>query len=964
MRTERKTGLARAKRFWLAGPGRELVALVCLALIALIPRLYRIESAPPGLNGDELFNAIDAMRLGPGQWQVFFEGNYGREALFLYLMAVPLKLFGQSIWAIRLPAVLLGMGSVLLGYGIGTLAFNRRVGFVAGLLIAVSLWPVMQARWGLRAVSLTFFTALTIYLYILTLRRPGKAPTLWIAAGLALGLTLYTYIPARVFPLVILAWFAWIALTRRALFVRKWRGMLLSLLLALIVFAPFGLYMLRYPDKVDQRIAALQYANSIDKALKGDPSALLETAVSVPLMFSFQGDPAARYHFDARPIFDPLTGAIFYVGLVATLWRAFRRQAPDKRASYGLLLLWTAAMLAPNVIVGRNTSFLRGAGAIVPIYLMVAIGLDIVYGWLKRRWPRYGSVWRLAFAGLVAVGGLLTLINTWHSYFDLWVNDDEVRQVYHAGLARIGNYLAENPPPADTQLFVAYDYVAETTPQEFSYYSDESITWFDNASAFGWRPQVGTTYYFITNQKPLAEPALDRLKGNAQSETVFYGNGDEAFTLYRLEEPDIEWQPMHAAHMAFADGPELVGFDMPDTLNRGERTPITLHWQIPEGRQGLANRLTYAQLFLEDERGNVWQQAETLLGYPEAGWRTGDRFVTFMDMEVPQGIPPGPVYLRFGMRDWQGESFAEISPGSESVSRSGPYLVRSRPVGEVTLAPDDIVFADQLALQDYGLSTLIAPGVPTDISLDWLALKQPADDYRVQLQVTDGLDGDPIYVQTEALWPGTYSPTSWLAGETVTSFHRLNVPIDLPAGDDLWLRVALLPSDHDGPLALSQGNSTLTELSVSRREHLFEMPDIAHTLDARFGDQIELLGYELDGSSAQPGDQLNVTLFWRAAETPSDGYTVFNHLVGEDGQIWGQFDGYPSGDAWYTAAWMPGEIVIDQRTIPIEADAPAGSYTLYVGLYTAGDGQRLPAYMAGERLEDDRLPLGDIIVGR
>ena len=52
---------------------------------------------------------------------------------------------------------------------------HRRVGFVAGLLIAVSLWPVMQSRWGLRAVSLTFFTALTIFLYFLALRRSGKA---------------------------------------------------------------------------------------------------------------------------------------------------------------------------------------------------------------------------------------------------------------------------------------------------------------------------------------------------------------------------------------------------------------------------------------------------------------------------------------------------------------------------------------------------------------------------------------------------------------------------------------------------------------------------------------------------------------------------------------------------------------------------------------------------------------------
>ncbi|MGD8586895.1 MAG: glycosyltransferase family 39 protein, partial [Chloroflexota bacterium] len=275
--TGRRSLMAQLKRLSLTGFGRDVAALLFLALVALVLRLYRIESAPPGLNGDELFNAIDALRLGPGQWQIFFEGNYGREALFLYLMAVPLNLFGRSIWAIRLPAVLLGSGVVLLTYGVGRLVFNRRVAFVAGLLVTISLWPVMQSRWGLRAVSLTFFTALTILLYLLAMRRIGRATGLWLAAGLALGLTLYTYIPARLFPLVILAWLAWIAFTRRALFGRIWRRMVMSWLIALLIFAPFGLYMIRYPEKVNQRIDALSGANALEKALDGEPSALLKT---------------------------------------------------------------------------------------------------------------------------------------------------------------------------------------------------------------------------------------------------------------------------------------------------------------------------------------------------------------------------------------------------------------------------------------------------------------------------------------------------------------------------------------------------------------------------------------------------------------------------------------------------------------------------------------------------------------
>jgi len=299
---------------------KDLLAILFLALLALIPRLYRIGTAPEGLNADELFNAVDALSLGPGGWQIYFEGNFGREALFLYLMAIPLKLFGQEIWALRLPAVILGAGSVLLAYLVGKQVFNRRVGFIAGAAMAVSLWPIMGSRWGLRAVSLTFFTALTVYLFSLVMYQERTRLFGWIAAGISLGLTMYTYIPARLFPIVILVWLGWFSLLKSGWLRRQWPKILLSLGVSLLLFAPFGIYMIKYPDKVDQRVGGLW--DSVSTKVDEDPAAVLERAASVPLMFTFRGDTEGRYHVPERPIFDPLTGLFFYLGVAASLWLA------------------------------------------------------------------------------------------------------------------------------------------------------------------------------------------------------------------------------------------------------------------------------------------------------------------------------------------------------------------------------------------------------------------------------------------------------------------------------------------------------------------------------------------------------------------------------------------------------------------------------------------------------------------
>ena len=222
---------------------REWAIVLSLVILALIPRLYQLSACPPGISRDELFNAIDALRIGEHGWPIFVEGdygNYGREALFIYLMAVSLRLLGQTIFAIRLPAVLLGIGSVILCYFIGRTMFNRRVGVLAAALMAVSLWPIMGSRWGLRAVSLTFCTALTVYCFGRGLSN--RCWTDWLVAGVALGLTLYTYIPSRVFPAVILTWLVWAFFTQREQLRSNYRNVLISLIVALIIFVPFGWY--------------------------------------------------------------------------------------------------------------------------------------------------------------------------------------------------------------------------------------------------------------------------------------------------------------------------------------------------------------------------------------------------------------------------------------------------------------------------------------------------------------------------------------------------------------------------------------------------------------------------------------------------------------------------------------------------------------------------------------------------
>jgi hypothetical protein len=129
-----------------------------------------------------------------------------------------------------------------------------------------------------------------------------------------------------------------------------------------------------------------------------------------------------------------------------------------------------------------------------------------------------------------------------------------------------------------------------------------------------------------------------------------------------------------------------------------------------------------------------------------------------------------------------------------------------------------------------------------------------------------------------------------------------------------------------------------------------------------FDKGVRLRGFRLSGGDdvapnlmLSAGDALHLSLYWQA-DAPTDvPYTVFTHLVGPDGQLYGQWDNPPVWGTYPTTDWLPGENVVDRYEIPVNPDAPPGNYRLLVGVYDPSTGARLPV------IDDLGEPVGDHI---
>jgi hypothetical protein len=130
---------------------------------------------------------------------------------------------------------------------------------------------------------------------------------------------------------------------------------------------------------------------------------------------------------------------------------------------------------------------------------------------------------------------------------------------------------------------------------------------------------------------------------------------------------------------------------------------------------------------------------------------------------------------------------------------------------------------------------------------------------------------------------------------------------------------------------------------------------------AELGGKVRLLSHQLDTSRVKAGGEVPLTLYWQALGEMDESYIVFTHLVDDANRIRGQKDNPPASGTSPTSEWREGEVVEDSYVIPVQADAPQGTYRLIVGMYDPQTMQRLPVSGKEGQAQGDSILLEERI---
>ena len=381
----------------------ETAALLVVIGLAVFLHFYRLGEVPAEPTSDHTENMLDLRDILNGQFPVFFARNTGREPLNFYLTAPVVKALGMSFLTLKLVTATVGVLIVIAIYFLGNELLGRGYGLAAAFLAAIAAWELGNARIGLRIPHGALATALTL-LFLLRALRTG-ATREFLACGLVIGVGLYGYTSFRIVVPLILAlgglWLLWQPPPRRQSALHLARGLALSFGVALLLLVPLIHYMLDDPSMFWMRAASRLVGES-----RGTSFAIADVAASVLkalLMFNWRGDVGWTIVAPLLPVLDPVTGALFALGLAWLLHALVARRSLQA----AVLLLSLVTLLAPTwgsfAFPNENPNANRSVTALPIVFLIAALPIGLL--WRGGRSGLPGPTGAVVLATMVA--GLL-----------------------------------------------------------------------------------------------------------------------------------------------------------------------------------------------------------------------------------------------------------------------------------------------------------------------------------------------------------------------------------------------------------------------------------------------------------------------------------------------------------------------------------------------------------------------------
>jgi hypothetical protein len=441
-------------------------------------------------------------------------------------------------------------------------------------------------------------------------------------------------------------------------------------------------------------------------------------------------------------------------------------------------------------------------------------------------------------------------------------------------------------------------------------------------------------------------------------------------------------QPQEITNLRFDGGMVLVGYDICSPPWRGRPAgpmfragqPIRVLLYCEAERE--MERDYQISLRLVDAEGLVVEQRDAMpvsWYYPTRFWSKGERVRDERLLMVPRGTPPGNLEIQIEV--YESSTGQVLAPLDAEISSPVTLAAVSVERGaaedgfdlRAVTAP---TFDGRLQLLDYDFKVRDSvAGGSLDMELMWRPVDRLDEGLALVYRLADA-GGDAVEERDIPLASQSYPVESWMQGEWVRRHYQLPLSPRIESGDyHLQIGVKSVSAGKlwelkTGPWGIwPQGRwMDVAAVRIEGRDRLFQAPDIQHVLARDLGECIRLMGYYLKAQSVSPGDEIHLRLYWQSRCETDTSYSVFTHLLDEEGAIGAQKDGVPAYGGIPTTYWVEGEIVADEYDIAVPPELTEGEYTIIAGMYDPQTGNRLPVADEKGAIVGDHVVISGVYV--
>ncbi len=394
-----------------------IIPVILASIAILFFRIFQLNEIPSEMFSDHAEKLLDVMDVIRGNFPVYFMRNTGREAIQFYFTAMIIKILGTDLnyLSLKIGTVIFGLITLPFIYLIGKDQSNKWGGIIAFLLAGIGYWPNVISRVGLRYSLYPLFTASVLYLLIKGLRE--RDSNLLILSGLSLGLSLHGYSSSRILPvLVVIIFFLYLYNRESSNYrIQTIIGLVIVGLIAFSIFLPLFRYWFDHPESFGYR--ALSRITQIERPFNEPAATLFIKNFWDSIIMPFYKNGHIWVHsVPNRPALDFVSAGFFFVGVIYLI----RKIKEERSWEAESVLVSVPVLMMPSILSlaypGENPSLNRSAGALVPVFVIIGIGLFIFINAIIKYFPKNISRIIAGTVGLIIVS--VSMANNFHIVFN------------------------------------------------------------------------------------------------------------------------------------------------------------------------------------------------------------------------------------------------------------------------------------------------------------------------------------------------------------------------------------------------------------------------------------------------------------------------------------------------------------------------------------------------------------------